>query len=144
MKKLGLVLALAAMLAYLRDPAWLDGMSSGLRAWEQAADGHRYRWSGGHAAFFVPSGAAAFDLPLSTTFNPGDAPLMVTVTVDDRPGARLLLTDAKWQTVTILPSARTTRHVRRIDVRTSITRDDNHGVRIGEIAVRNASLGSAR
>ena len=70
--------------------------------------------------------------------------MMVTITVDDRPAARLLLTDTAWQTVTISPSARTRRHVRRIDVRTSVTRDDYHGVRIGEMAVRSASLGSTR
>lgn len=144
MKKILLTgIIVAAALWYLRDPAWLDGLSSGVRLWEQA-NGYRYRWSGGHASFFVPSSARAFDIPLSTTFARSDPPMVVTVTVDDRPAARLLLTDSAWHTVTIAPTIATTRHVRRVDVRTNVTRDGNHGVRIGEIALRSAAEGSAR
>ena len=144
MKKIALAaVVLAGALWYLRDPAWLDGMSSGLRPWEQS-EGRRYRWSGGHASFYVPSRAAAFDIPLSTTFGPSDAPMVVTVTVDDHPAARLLLTDDGWHVVRVEPSGPTSRHVRRVDVRTNLTRDDNQGVRIGEIALGHAADGSTR
>ena len=145
MKKIApAIFVVFAALWYVRDPAWLDAMTSGLRPWEQSADGHRYRWSGGHASFFVPSSAASFDLPLSTMFGASDPPMVVTITVDDRPANRLLLTDADWHVVTVTPSAPTTRRVRRVDVRAKVTRDGNYGVRIGEIALRSTSLGSAR
>ncbi len=59
MKRLALVClvlaGIAGALAYLRDPPWLDHMESGFRRWETAADGTRYRWTAGHASFFVPA-----------------------------------------------------------------------------------------
>jgi len=126
--------AVAGALAYLRDPPWLITETSGLRRWEQRPDGPRYRWSSGHASFFVRSDAAAVDLPVSTTFDDRDArPMMVTVSVDDKVTARLVLSDAAWRVVRVPLPPPGGRGVRRIDVRTSITREDNHGVRIGEV-----------
>lgn len=125
------VLTTAAALAYLHDPPWLIDQTTGLRPWEQPAGDLRYRWSGGHASFFVPAGGGVFDIPLSTTFTPGDdRPMMVTISVDDDVVARVVLTDAAWRRVrvTLPPPGR--RRVRRIDIRTSVTRDDNHGVRV--------------
>jgi hypothetical protein len=125
--------AVMGALAYLRDPPWLLTQTTGLRGWEQRPGQPRYRWSGGHASFFVPSGAGAFDLPISTTFEPRDMrPMLVTVTVDDDLAARVVLTDAEWTRVRVVLPPPGGRRVRRIDVRTSVTREDNHGVRIGE------------
>jgi hypothetical protein len=121
-------------LAYLRDPPWLIDQTTGLRGWEQPRGEPRYRWTGGHASFFVPSDSGTIDIPISTTFEPRDMrPMMVTVTVDDDLVARVVLTDGEWRRVrvTLPPPGR--RRVRRVDVRTNVTREDNHGVRIGEI-----------
>ena len=128
------VLAVGGALWYLRDPAWLIGQSTGLRQWEQSADGTRYRWSGKHASFFVPADAAAIRIPVSTTFDgPGDPPMLLVVTVDDRPAARLILVNPAWQTITVTLPPRGSRRVRRIDIRTNLTRDGNHGVRVGDV-----------
>lgn len=130
------IAAAAAALAYLRDPPWLIDQTTGLRAWEQHAGQPRYRWSGGHASFFVRSDAAAIDVPISTTFDNGDAPAMlVTVSVDDEIAARVILTDAAWKRVRVPLPPPAGRRVRRVDVRTNVTREDNHGVRIGEVEV---------
>jgi hypothetical protein len=59
--------------------------------------------------------------------------MLVTVSVDDRVAARLVLTDAGWRHVLVALPPPGSRRVRRIDVRTSVTREDNHGVRIGEV-----------
>ena len=126
--------AAAAVLAYLRDPAWLIDQTSGLRRWEQRPGGPRYRWSGAHASFFVPADAGAFDMPVSTTFDrPGDPPMLVTVTVDDVVAARAILTDASWTRIHVVLPPAGRRKVRRVDVRTNVVRDDNHGVRIGQL-----------
>jgi len=123
-----------AALAYLRDPPWLIGQTAGLRGWEQRSGGPRYRWSGAHASFFVRADAGTIDLPLSTTFDEKDSrPMMVTVTVDDTLAGRIVLTDAAWRRVRIALPPPGSRKVRRIDVRTSVAREGNHGVRIGEV-----------
>jgi hypothetical protein len=133
-------MALAGALWYLRDPAWLQGMSSGLRPWEQS-EGRRYRWSGGHASFFVPSGATAIDMPIATTFTADDSrPMIVSVTIDDEPAGAIILRDPEWVTVHLPLPPPGSRRVRRIDVRTSITREDNHGVKIGEVQVVRAPV----
>jgi hypothetical protein len=137
MRRAPLVILLAALgfaVWYLRDPAWLIDQSTGLRAPEKAADGTVFRWSGGHASFFVPSDAGAIRIPLSTTFGAhGSAPMVVSVFVDDARAARVLLTDDAWHPVTVLLPPRGSRRVRRIDIRTSVVREDNHGVRVGEV-----------
>ena len=126
--------AIAAALAYLRDPPWLISQTTGLRRWEQQPGTPRYRWSGGHASFFVSADAGTFDLPVSAAFNAGnDQPMMVTVSVDDETAARVVLTDGTWKRVRITLPPRGGRKVRRIDIRTSVTREGNYGVRVGEI-----------
>jgi len=128
------VVAVAAALAYLYDPPWLINQARGLRGWERADNGLRYRWSSGHASFFVRSDAGPFDLPLSATFDDKDRrPMMVTVSVDDQIVARVVLTDAGWKRIRIAVPPPGRRRVRRIDVRTSVTRQDNYGVRIGAL-----------
>lgn len=129
-----LSLALAGALAYLRDPPWLSGQTTGLRGWEQRPGEPRYRWSGGHASFFVRADAGVVDIPVSTTFDAGDErPMLVTVRVDDQPAARVVLTGAGWTRVRVTLPPPGSRRVRRIDVRTNITREANHGVRIAEV-----------
>ena len=138
------VAAAAGALAYLYDPPWLISQTTGLRGWEQRPGQPRFRWSGGHASFFVPSDTGTFEIPISTTFGPEDArPMMVTISVDDNVAARVVLTDDGWTRVTIALPAPGRRKVRRIDVRTSVTRADNHGVRIGEL-VRVPKVAAAR
>jgi catechol 2,3-dioxygenase-like lactoylglutathione lyase family enzyme len=128
-----LLLAIAAV-AYLHDPPWLINQTTGLRGWEERPGQPRYRWSGGHASFFVRSDAAGITIPISTTFDEHDRrPMTVTVSVDDRVAARTELTDAAWQRITLSLPPPGRRQVRRIDVRTTVTREDNHGVRIGEV-----------
>jgi hypothetical protein len=133
---LGVLVVLTMALWYLRDPAWLAGVSSGLRPWERDAAGLRYRWSGAHASFFVPADASAVRIPVSTTFGRDDPrPMLVTATVDDGAATRIVLRDEEWYTLTLVLPPRGSRRVRRIDLRTSVTRADNHGVRVGEIDV---------
>ena len=128
--------ALLAALGYLRDPPWLINQTTGLRNWEQRAGEPRYRWSGGHASFFVPSNAASVEVPVSTTFDGRDArPMMVTISIDDVVAARAVLTDAAWKRVAVQLPPPGHRRVRRVDIRTSVTREDNHGVRVGEVTV---------
>jgi hypothetical protein len=129
-------IAVAGALAYLRDPAWLANQTTGLRPWQRGADGSMFRWSGNHASFFVPADAQAIRIPVATTFpNPGALPMVVSFFVDDVRAAPVMLTDETWQDVTVPLPRRGSRRVRRIDVRTSVTRDDNHGVKLGEAQV---------
>jgi hypothetical protein len=131
-----LAMGTAGALWYLRDPSWLAEQTTGLRKWETAANGRRYRWSGRHSSFFVSSDAARIIVPVATTFDgPGDAQMMVTFSIDDTRATRVLLTDASWTPVTLEMPPRGSRGVRRIDVRTSVTREGNHGVMIGEVVV---------
>jgi hypothetical protein len=131
-----LTLTVAGALWYLRDPAWIADQTTGLRAWQQAADGTRYRWSGRHASFFVTSDATRITVPLATTFStPADRPMVVTLSIDDQRGARVLLTNASWTPVALEMPPRGSRRVRRVDIRTNITRGGNYGVMIGEVAV---------
>jgi hypothetical protein len=107
-----------------------------MRGWQTTAGGRRYRWTGGHASFFVPSDAGSVAIPVATTFQPGDSePMVVTFSVDGTRAARLLLTTAEWQQVTLPMPPRRSRHVRRVDVHTSPTREGNHGVQLGEVKV---------
>ena len=132
-----LVAAFVATLAYLRDPPWLISVSSGMHGWEIDTTGVRVRWTGGHASFFVPADARAIELPLRTAFDhPDDWPITVNVSIDDRPADRLVLEDAAWHRSILIMPAPGTRRVRRIDIRTDRTRDDNRGAALGEVVIR--------
>ncbi|HEX6974233.1 MAG TPA: hypothetical protein VF147_07525 [Vicinamibacterales bacterium] len=132
-----LVAAAGAALAYLRDPGWLLTTTSGLRRWETDRDGTRFRWTSGHASFFVPSDWAIVDLPMRATFDsPADWPITATVTIDDRPADRITFTDGAWRLATLRLPPRGDRKVRRIDIRLDRTRDDNRGLQLGEVARR--------
>ena len=135
------VLGLAAGIWYLRDPPWLISYTTGLRAWQRAEDGTAFRWSTSHASFFVPADAGALLIPVSTTFGAaGDKPMVVTVTIDDDRAARVLLEDAQWKQVTVPLPKPGRRRVRRVDIRTSVTRDDYVGVRVGELKVSHDGI----
>ena len=133
------VVILGGTLWYLRDPPWLSGHTTGLRGWHREPDGSAYRWSGGHASFFVPADARQVRIPVATTFDArgprGFDPMLVTFTIDDVRAGRALLTDSQRQDVILEMPPRGSRRVRRVDVRTSVTRDDNHGVKIGELTI---------
>ena len=62
--------------------------------------------------------------------------MVVTVYVDDARAWRVLLTDEAWQTIVVTLPPRGSRRVRRIDIKTSVVREDNHGVKVGEIRTR--------
>ena len=129
--------AALALLGYLRDPPWLLSTTSGLRAWETDADGTRVRWMGGHASLFVPASAHAVELPVRTTFDaPGDWPITVTVTIDDRTSNRLVLSDGEWHSMLVQLPTGGRRNARRLDIRLDRTREDNHGAAIGELRIR--------
>lgn len=132
------LVAIVAALAYLRDPPWLIGISSGLARWQIDSPGVRYRWMSGHASFFVPSDAGVVEIPLRATFpSPGDWPIAATISIDDRVADRIVFTDETWRTsvLRLPPPAR--RRVRRIDIRADRTRPDNHSLQVGQVRLEN-------
>lgn len=131
-----IAVAVCGALAYLHDPPWLISVTSGMRPWEIDASGHRLRWSGGHASFFVPSDARLVSIPLRTSFDKDDPPVTATITLDDRLVDRIVLRDAEWHISTFRLPPRGSRRVHRVDIRVDRTRDDNRGAAIGEIATR--------
>ena len=120
------------VLAYLRDPPWLITYTAGFGRWHQDPGARRFRWMGGHASFFVPSDARAIELPVRTTFAVGDWPITVTVSIDDRPADRTTLSDDQWRSMLLRLPPAGSRRVRRIDIRLDRTRDEDHGVMVGE------------
>lgn len=114
------LLALVAALAYLRDPAWVGGLSSGFRTWEEDPPGTRFRWMAGRASFFVPSDVQAITLPLRTVFA-ADGPVDVDVSADGRWLATVRLADPSAWVKTTLPfgGKATSRRYRRIDLHVS-------------------------
>ncbi len=128
--------ALVSALAYLRDPPWLAGMESGFRRWETTTDGTRYRWTGGHASFFVPATAKAIVIPTRTTFDSqADPPVLVAISIDDRQADGFVLRDAQWRAheLQLPPPGR--RKLRRVDVRIDRLRPGLRGVQVGEVRV---------
>jgi hypothetical protein len=123
-------------LAYLRDPPWLLSTTSGMRPWETDGSGTRMRWTGGHASFFVPADARSIEIPIRTTFEQiDDWPIAVSMSIDDRPANRVVLTDAAWHRIVLTMPPRGSRGVRRIDLHMDRTRDDNRAAAIGEIVI---------
>ncbi len=131
----GLVVAIAG-LVYLRDPAWLLRTESGFGPWEVDQNGTRFRWMGGHASFFVRSDAPGVTIPLRTTFNEGDRPIVVSISIDDRSVDRVVLTDGDWRHSSVRMPPRGTRRACRIDIRADRTRTGNRAVQVGEIQIR--------
>lgn len=116
--------ALAAGLAYLRDPPWAERVTSGLGQWEEDPPGTRFRWTVGRASFFVPNDATTLTLPMRAVFpGPGGQPTMVRVSVDDRFLADIALPDpAAWVRASLpLPRKPTSRRARRVDLHVNRT-----------------------
>ena len=127
---------LAALLGYLRDPAWLANVESGLHEWRTGPDGLRYRWTTGHASFFVPSSSARITIPARVTFDQsGDPPVLVRIAIDDRLADEFELRDDRWTARRLVLPPPASRRVRRIDIRVDRLRPDNRGIQLGEIAL---------
>ena len=125
---------LIAALAYLRDPPWLIGLESGLRRWQNNEDGVRYRWTDGHASFFVPASAPSITIPTRVTFDSReDPPVLVTIAIDDRPADSFALRDDRWLTRRLVMPPPGTRRVRRIDIRVDRLRSGNRGIQLGPV-----------
>ena len=143
--RLAALIGLFGALAYLHNPPWLAHQTVGLRPAQTGRDGRRFRFSGMHAAFYLPSNAGVVHIPVATTFDEqGRDPMVVTFWIDDVRSARLLLTDADWHDVELNIPRRRWRRLVRVDVRTSVVRPDNHGVKIGEIDCCSAGPASTR
>lgn len=127
---------LVSVLSYLRDPPWLARMESGFHRWEAAADGTRYRWTAGHASFFVPATAGAIVVPARATFDdPADPPVRVSIAIDDRAADAFVLSDDRWRAHELRMPPPGTRRLRRIDVRVDRVRPGMRGVQVGEVTV---------
>jgi hypothetical protein len=134
------VLAAAAIVAYLYDPPWMGGVTSGLRPWEEDPPGTLFRWTAGRGTFFVPSSATSMTVPLRAVFpGPGGTPVTVEVRDDGRLLATIELNDPEAWIRTTVPLKRYTgrRRFRRIDLRVSrVVRPFALGVMTGEVVVR--------
>jgi hypothetical protein len=129
------MIAVAGALAYLRDPPWLAEIESGFDRWQKSETDFPYRRIAGHASFFVPSVATSVVVPVRTTFQPGDPPVGLSFSIDDRVADEILLTDDAWHAVILrLPPAGTRRH-RRIDIRADRLRANERSAQIGQIKV---------
>jgi hypothetical protein len=123
-----------AALAYLRDPPWLIDVESGLRRWQNGADGVRYRWTDGHASFFVPASAPSVTIPTRVTFETReDPPVLVSIAIDDRPADAFELRDDAWLARKLALPPPGNRRVRRIDIRVDRLRSGNRGIQLGEV-----------
>jgi hypothetical protein len=128
--------ALAALLASLRDPPWLVNVSSGLGAWRVDGSGVTFRPMGGRGSFFVPAEAERVAIPVRAPFrSPADWPITATFFVDDRAVEQLVLSDGTWRTVVIPLRRASRRRVRRIDIHVDRTRAWNHGLDVGAAAL---------
>ena len=131
-----LLLATAALLVALRDPPWLGRVSSGQSAWMRDADGTRFRWTTGHATFYVPVDHQAIVVPLrASRFTPDFLPVTARLHVDGQLVEAIRLEDDTWHRVPVrvglLPAVR--RH-RRIEVRVNRTYGRLfRGVKLGEV-----------
>jgi hypothetical protein len=135
----GVLLAIV-LLAYLRDPPWMGGVTSGLRGWEQDPPGTFFRWTTGRATFFVPSSTATMTVPLRAVFpGPNGTPVSVEVRDDGRLLATVELDDPEAWVRPTLPLKRAAggRRFRRIDLRISrVVGPFFLGVMTGEVSVR--------
>jgi hypothetical protein len=127
---LSIVLVLVALL-YLRDPPWLAGVTSGLRHWETDDYGVRYRWTTGHAWFFVPSSSEIVTFRMrAPKEDPRDWPITATITIDDRPADAIKVSEEDWSVVRLRLPARGGRRLRRIDIKLDRVRSGNRGVQL--------------
>jgi hypothetical protein len=141
MRRTGALVAavmIACLVWYLHDPPWVGSVTSGMRQWEEDADGTRFRWTAGHATFFVPSSGAELTLPLRSRFPGRDGPVVVQVSVDDRWLADISLpSPSEWRVARLPLAARPGRRYRRVELRVNrVVAPYNLGVQVGEALVR--------
>jgi len=133
------LLAMAALLGYLYDPGWMEGVTSGLRPWEEYPPGTLYRWTAGRATFFVPSNVSTMTVPLRAVFaGPNGAPVEVEIRDDGRLLQTIELADPDAWVRKALPLKRYTGHrrFRRIDLHVSRVVPPDLGVMTGEVILR--------
>jgi hypothetical protein len=134
------VVTAAALLVYLRDPAWIGGVTSGLRPWEEDPPGTLFRWTAGRASFYVPAGATEMTVPLRAVFpGPNGTPVRVQMRDDGRLLATIDLPDPNAWVRTPVPFKRYTgsRRFRRIDLRISRAMPPfSLGVMTGQVRIR--------
>lgn len=134
------LLAVLGTLAYLYDPPWIGGVTSGMRGWEQDPPGTFFRWTTGRATFFVPSSATTMTVPLRAVFpGPNGASVSVELRDDDRLLATVALPDPDAWVRPTMPLKRATgrRRFRRIDLRISrVVGPFFLGVMTGEVTFR--------
>ncbi|HJR60043.1 MAG TPA: hypothetical protein VJ813_11610 [Vicinamibacterales bacterium] len=124
---------LLTALGYLRDPPWLSNVTSGLSAWETDEAGVPYRWTRGHASFFVPADRRAVVLTMRSDKDaPTDWPITATLTIDDRPAEIITFRDEGWHDVRLRLPPRGNRDVRRIDVKLDRVRSRQRGIQLRE------------
>jgi hypothetical protein len=76
-------------------------------------------------------------VPLRATFDrPADWPIVATVTIDDRPADRVVLSDSAWRQSILRMPLRSNRSTRRIDIRVDRLRENARGAQVGEIEER--------
>jgi hypothetical protein len=113
--------AVFAALAYLYDPPWIGGVTSGMREWEYPpAPATVFRWTTGRASLFIPSDATTVMIPLRSEIpGPDGKPVIVEIRVDDRFLTTITLSDPQSWVRQELPLGRrrTHRRFRRIDLR---------------------------
>jgi hypothetical protein len=134
------LLLVAGVLGYLHDPAWMGGVTSGLRGWEEDPPGTLFRWTTGRATFFVPSTATTMTVPLRAVFpGPNGTPVNVELRDDGRLLTTIALTDPDAWVRPTMPLKRAVggRRYRRIDLRISrVVGPFFLGVMTGEIVFR--------
>jgi len=131
-------LAVLALAFYLYDPPWAGSVSSGLRPWEEAPPGTRFRWTAGRASFFIPSDATSMTLPLRAVFpGPAGSPTTVDVRVDNRLLTTVALPDPDEWVRPRLPLGRLgRRRFRRVDLEVNrVVGPFTLGVMTGEVAL---------
>jgi hypothetical protein len=136
-----IVVTAVVLLAALRDPPWLGGVTSGLSPWIDAGDGGRVRWTTGHATFYVPSDAASIVIPIRAVRLTDDLlPLVVDLQVDGRLVQVVRFENEQWRRVRIAVGLlRRVRRVRRIEIRVSRTHAQSwRGVQLGAVDCETA------
>ncbi len=66
---------------------------------------------------------------------PGQPPILVSITIDDRPADEFVLRDDEWRQHELLLPPPGPRRLRRIDVRVDRLRHGLRGVQVGEVRV---------
>jgi hypothetical protein len=131
------VVLLAALLAWLRDPRWVGGVTSGLGRVVADVDGRPVRWTRGHAVFYVPAAAATLAIPLRARRpRPGYLPVTVRISIDDVLVDEIVIADEQWHLprVAVGQMGGTWRRYRRVDLRLNRTWGPQRaGVLLGQV-----------